>query len=379
MSINVYRKQIEQIIKDLNKKIVFLVGPRQVGKTWLAKQIAKQFSNSVYLNYDSLEDRDIIKKEQWLETTNLIIFDELHKMKGWKNYLKGVYDTKPDTLKILVTGSARLETFKKGGDSLAGRFFIHHLLPFSLSELMGSKAEKGIDYFLERGGFPEPFLARNNTEANRWRSLYADSLIRTDVLNFERIQDFKAITDIFELLRRRVGSPVSYSSLARDVEVSSATVKKYVQILEALYVVFIVKPYSKKISRAILKEPKIYFFDNGLVFGNEGVKLENFSAVSLLKNALLRNDYFGENNSLKYLRTKDEKEADFALVNGLNEIEKIIEIKNSDNIVSKNLKYFSEKYNLQAEQIVKNLKREKQIGNIKILNAGKYFQNLAVR
>jgi len=232
------RQQKQHILNDLKKKMVFITGPRQVGKTWLAKEIARLFPKSVYLNYDSAGDRKIIKDETWLEDTQLLILDELHKMKGWKNYLKGVYDTKPAGMMILVTGSVRLEAFRQQGDSLAGRFFRHRLLPFSPAEV--SHADESVDqtFFLSRGGFPEPFLADNNTDADRWRMQYIDGLIRTDILDFERIHDFKAIQLILELLRSRTGSPVSYQSIAEDVSVAPNTVKKYIQILESLKLIF---------------------------------------------------------------------------------------------------------------------------------------------
>jgi Predicted ATPase (AAA+ superfamily) len=371
------RQQKNQIIKDLAKKIVFLVGPRQVGKTWLAKEIGKQFKKTVYLNYDRLEDREIIKKEQWPEETELLILDELHKMKDWKNYLKGIFDTKSEGLKILVTGSARLETFRQTGDSLSGRFFVHRLLPFSLAELKNEKEElTKIDRFLARGGFPEPFLAEDAVGADRWRNQYVDGLIRTDVLDFESIHDFKAIKLVFELLRRKVGSPVSYKSIAEDAEISPLTAKKYIEIFEALYIVFRITPYSKNIARSILKEPKLYFYDNGLVIGDEGAKFENFAAISLIKNLSAQNDYSGRNEKLQYLRTKEGKETDFSIADSENRLKEIIEIKLSDSQPDKNLQYFSDKYGFPAIQIVKNLKREKTIGKIKIVRAENYFREL---
>jgi len=383
-----YRQQTKQIIKDLDKKVVFLVGPRQVGKTWLAKEIAKGYKKAVYLNYDRFEDREIMKYEQWLEDTDLLILDELHKMKGWKNYLKGVYDTKPENLKIMVTGSARLETFRKSGDSLVGRFFVHRLMPLSLAELkQNNGVKKGsaqeakigkekIEKFLERGAFPEPFLATTNIEADRWRAQYIDGLVRTDILDFEKINDFKAIQLVFELLRRKVGSPISYLSIAEDVGISPTTVKKYINIFEALYIIFKVAPYSKKIARSILKEPKIYFYDNGLIIGDEGIKFENFVAVSLLKNIMGKNDVSGKNEKLQCLRTKEGKEVDFALINNENEISEIIEVKLSDNEISKNLIYFAGRYSLEGRQIVKNLKREKSVGGIKVVRAQDYLEKL---
>ena len=370
-----YRKQIQQIIKDLNKKIVFIVGPRQVGKTWLAKKIGEQYSHTTYLNYDRFEDREIIKKEEWLKETELLILDELHKMKNWKNYLKGVFDTKSSQIKILVTGSARIETFKEAGDSLVGRFFVHRLMPFSISELQKEKKFANIDRLIKRGGFPEPFLVENSIDADRWRNQYINDLIRTDILDFERIHDIKNIQMVFELLRRKIGSPISYNSIARDVNISPITVKKYIEIFEALYIVFKITPYSRNIARSILKEPKIYFYDNGLVIDDDGIKFENFIAISLLKNILGINDYFGKNKKLQYLRTKNQQEVDFAIIDSQNNIEEIIEVKLSNKNLSKNLKYFSQKYNLKAIQLVKNLKREKQIGDhIKILEAHNYLK-----
>lgn len=372
-----YRKQIEPILKDLSRKIVFIVGPRQVGKTWLTTEIGKRFSNTTYLNYDYFEDRQIIKDGSWRQTTELLIFDELHKMPGWKNYLKGLYDTKSENLKILVTGSARLDMFRQTGDSLAGRFFTHRLLPFSISELQKELVSNDIERFIRRGGFPEPFLAENEVDAKRWRNQYADGLIRTDILDFENIHDFKTVQMVFELLRRKVGSPVSYTSIASDVNISPTTVIKYVRILEALYIIFRIAPYSKNIARSILKEPKIYFFDNGLVAGGDGAEFENFVATSLLKHAYGKVDYEGENFELKYLRTKDGREVDFCLVNN-GQIVEVIEAKNSDGNVSNNLVYFCEKYNLKGVQIVKELKRERTIGKIDVLKADSYLRKLVL-
>lgn len=369
------RKQTEPIIKDLKKKIVFIVGPRQVGKTWLAMEIGKHFNKTTYLNYDSFEDRQIIKEESWPQSTELLILDELHKMPGWKNYLKGVFDTKSENLKILVTGSARLDIFRQTGDSLAGRFFTHRLLPFSISEICDEPISKDIERFIQRGGFPEPFLEDVEVDAKRWRNQYIDGLIRTDILDFEKIHDFRTIQMIFELLRRRVGSPISYASISRDVSVSPTTVIKYIQVLEALYIVFRVTPYSKNIARSILKEPKIYFFDNGLVVGDEGIQFENFVALSLLKHIFGKIDYEGENFELKYLHTKDGKEIDFCLVND-NKIVEVIEVKNRDPKISTSLMYFCKKYNLKGIQVVKELKREKTIDNIDIREAYSYLKGL---
>lgn len=371
------RVQRKDIIRDLKKKMVLLAGPRQAGKTTLAKSIAKEFSSSIYLTFDRLADRQIILEESWLPNTELLILDGIHKMENWKNYLKGVFDTKPPDQKILVTGSARLEIFNQVGDSLAGRYFLHRLMPFSPAECEKVNVPYSIDHFLERGAFPEPFFAETLIDANRWRLQYVDSLTRHDVLEFDNIQNVKAIRLVFELLRMRVGSLVSYSSIAEDANLSPTTVKKYIEILEALYIIFRVTPFSNNIARSLLKEPKIYFFDSGLVKGDEGARFENFVAGCLLKHVFGMIDYLAESYSLQYLQTKDKHEVDFALVKD-DIIEKMIEVKNSDHHPSKGLRYFHEKYNLPALQVVRHLKREKMGGSIEILEAKNFLKSLFI-
>lgn len=369
------RIQKQAILKDLGKKIVLIVGPRQAGKTWLAKDIAREFASSIYLNYDQILDREIIHAQSWLPTTDLLILDELHKMENWKNYLKGVYDTKPESMRIMVTGSARLDVYNQLGDSLAGRYFRHRLLPLSLAELVQDNEPLDMDRLIVRGGFPEPYLAENLIEVNRWRQQYTDSLLSTDIFEIDKIYNVKAMQLVFNLLRSRVGTPISYQSLAEDVAVSPTTVKKYVQVLEALFIIFKVTPYSKNIARSLLKEPKIYFFDTGLVQGDDGAKLENLVAVSLLKHVYAKTDYHGQDYALHYLRTKDGVEVDFALTCQDN-IEQILEVKLSDNAPSRALFYFNEKYQYSSIQLVKILRHEHEQNGIKILKAEKFLSGL---
>lgn len=371
------RIQKPYILKDLNKKLVFLVGPRQVGKTWLAKNIATEFTNSIYLNYDKAFDRKIIHNESWLDSTELLILDELHKMEDWKNYIKGVFDTKPDTLRILVTGSSRLDIFEQMGDSLAGRYYKHRLLPISPAELTQCGLSVDINKLLLLGGFPEPYLSDDPLESERWRLQYINSLLSTDVFEFDKVYNLKAMRLIFDLLRTRVGSPVSYQSLSEDTAVSPTTVKKYIQILEALYIVFKVTPYSKNIARSLLKEPKIYFFDTGLIQADEGAQFENLVALNLLKHVYAKTDIYAEDYFLHYLRTKDGQEVDFALVKN-DKVMQMIEVKLSDGEVNRSLKTFHEKYQYPAIQLVKNLRNEHKEGNIQILNAQKFLSQLTL-
>ncbi len=372
------RSQLGIILKDLKSKMVILVGPRQSGKTWLAKEVAKHYRAPLYLNYDNQSERDIMKREGWLPQTDLLILDELHKMPEWKNYLKGVFDTKPDEMHILVTGSARLNVFKKVGDSMAGRYFLHHLLPFSPAEFIACEInDYNFNNLIERSGFPEPFLASDEVRARRWRNQYIEDMIGIDVLDFDNIMNLRGFKAIFDLLRSKVGSPVSYASLAEDVNLSQTTVKKYVDVLEALYLVFRVTPYSKNIARSLLKEPKIYFFDSGLVTANEGARLENFVAVCLLKHVYAKRDYSAEAYELHYLRTKDQVEVDFALVCD-HKIKRMIEVKTSDLSISKSLFKFYEKYQFPATQILRYIKHPSQREGIVIQSVQSYLESLAL-
>jgi len=370
------RMQQNIIARDLQRKMVFITGPRQVGKTTLALAVSEGFEKKLYLNYDNPGHRDIIRKAEWLPDTHLLIFDELHKMEGWKNYLKGIYDIRPAGQKILVTGSARLDAFRQAGDSLAGRFFRHRLGPFSMAEIPGS-TENDLALLMERGGFPEPFLADSPDDVNRWRLQYIDGLIRTDILDFEKIHDFRAIQLTLELLRRRVGSPVSWSSLARDVHCAPNTIKKYISILEALFIIFRVTPYHRNIARSLLKEPKIYFYDTGMVAGDDGIRLENLVAVSLLKHLNWKEDSKGIRCSLNTLKTKEKKEVDFVMVEN-DEPKQIIEVKLSDNSISSSLHYFHKKYNLEAVQLVKNLHTERMVNGIQLRRARSFLKELSL-
>ena len=368
------RSQKSQIIKDLKKKMVILSGPRQVGKTWLSKDIGRSYKKPTYLNYDSFDHKKIIESQSWLPETDLLVLDELHKMPNWKNFIKGVYDTKQDSLSILVTGSARLEAFRGTGDSLAGRFFHHQLLPLSLAEISNPQMSD-LDRLITLGEFPEPFISSDLNESLRWRLQYIDGLIREDILDFEKVHDFKKMQLTLKLLRKRVGSPISYKSIADDVAASPNTIKRYIEILEALFIIFRVTPFSKNIARSLLKEPKIYFYDTGMVDGDLGTKFENHVAMSLLKSLKNQQETTGCLFELSYLRTKDKKEIDFCRVKD-GEIEDAIEVKLSDESLSKNIQFFKNRYSIPIIQVVKNLRVEKIEDGIEIRRGFDFLKDL---
>ncbi len=348
-----------QLKQDLKNKIVLLSGPRQCGKTTLSKMLCSSYD---YLNYDYDDDRTAIEQKSWDRKKDLIIFDELHKMPKWKSWVKGVYDVEGIPPQLLITGSARMDTYKKAGDSLAGRHHSMRLHPFDLKELQENEVDFKLEAAFERlltvGGFPEPYLNGAIEHYNRWRRSHLDIIIKQDMIVLEKTTNITGIENLVRLLKKCVGSTSSYNSLARDLGVDPKTVKNWLDILERLYVIFKVSPYSKKIKDTLLKAPKYYFYDTGQVEGDRGIRLENLTACALLKETHRLQDSHGEDAQLHFLRTKKGDEIDFMVVIK-NQPQMMIEVKWAESEPSKHF-YFFEKFfpKISKVQIVGKLKRE---------------------
>jgi len=350
----------EHILNDLTQKIVLLTGPRQCGKTTLSKMLS---TDADYLNFDNPEHRLGLIERSWDRSKSLIIFDELHKLKNWKSWLKGVYDTEGVSPRIIVTGSAKLDTYRKVGDSLAGRFFQFRLHPLDLKEIKNNlnpgNLTEALDRLMETGGFPEPYLEGTTRFYNRWKRSHLDIILRQDLIDLENVQQITSIETLIQLLRKRVGSPVSYSSLAGDLQCSDKTVKRWLTLLENMYIIFSIKPFHRNLARSLLKTPKYYFYDTGQVIGDAGIKLENLTACALLKEIHYIEDCYGEEARLYYLKTKDGRDIDFFVTRN-EEPRLMVEVKWSDTVPSRHFSLFEKHFpGIKKVQIVRHADREK--------------------
>jgi len=365
------------ILDDLKRKMVFVGGPRQVGKTTLAKAIlSSNYPDGRYLNWDFDEDRQDILQKRWSTDNPLLIFDELHKFPKWKGWIKGIYDVSHDLHSFLITGSARFDVYRRGGDSLLGRYHYWRLHPFTLDEIpKGISPKDAFERLMTLGGFPEPFLEGDERIARRWRRERFDRVLREDVRDLEPVRDIQLLSIFLDLLRHRVGSLVVLSNFARDLEISPKTAKAWLETLERMYLVFSVRPYTKSLPRAVRKPPKVYFFDNGDVLSDEGARFENLVATSLLKRLHYLEDSQGYKYELRYIRDKEGREVDFAIVKE-GELEELIEAKYSDDSITRSLSYYADRLNpKKAVQIVAEIKRPYDKGKIRVTDPISYFSN----
>ncbi len=329
------------IKEDLKMKMVFLGGPRQVGKTTLAQGLIKSYQDShpAYLNWDDELHKIKIKSREWPKNEPLIVLDEIHKYKSWRNLVKGFYDTLKNTHSFLITGSARLDHFRKGGDSLLGRYFYYRLHPYSLSEL---KYEKGaIERLMQFGGFPEPYTQANEKNLRRWHRQRLERLIRSDLRDLEDVKDLDKMYALAEELPNRVGSPLSINSLSNDIEAEFKTIKRWLGILASLYYCFQIAPYGSKKIRAVKKEQKLYLWDWSQI-EDPGFRFENLIASHLLKYCHFLEDTEGYKMELRFLRDTDKREVDFVVMKDSKPLF-AVECKHGEKSVSPHIFYFRDR------------------------------------
>lgn len=382
-----YHKVWDELAQE--KSMVFMVGPRQAGKTTLAQIIARSFANSLYFNWDIPDHRKkLIANPNFFEDVTrkdaskpLIVLDEIHKFKDWKNYLKGAYDQFHDRYQFLVSGSGRLDVYQKGGDSLAGRYYLFHIWPFTIAELgrrnlkieeflqnplkirmaKGEELKETWKRLSELSGFPKPYLVNKTTSYRRWSNTYSNQLIREDIRDLTAVKSIKEIETLYYLLPSKVGSPLSVPSLASDLRVTYNSIRNWLSVFELFFLVFSVYPWTKKISRAIQKERKVYLWDTPRI-EDESHRFENMVAVELWRAVTQWNDLGYGKFSLHFIKNKEKQEVDFLIAYGGKPL-LLVEAKLSEEQPSSSLRKFQTALNIPAVQLLLELEGYKLISN----------------
>ena len=378
----VYTELIESHFSK-NRQILFLMGPRQVGKTTLSLSTKELGSDFHYFNWDNLDDRELILRGpkavaevmqlgQPRALAPVVVFDEIHKYREWKIFVKGFFDSYAHRgeVKIIVTGSARLEMFNSGGESLMGRYFRYRIHPLSVRELLSSvpkeqeiSAPKKLNdtkfaQLFTMGGFPEPFLKNDTAFSEKWQLLRQQQLFQDEIRELTRIHEVKQMELLSTQLLRQVGSLTSYATLANKIRVSNETVRRWIEVLNGLYFCFQIRPWSKNIGRSLLKEPKFYLWDWSLIT-DVGARTENFVASHLHKAIHYWEDNGFGKFGLYFLRDKEKREVDF-MVTRNDEPWFLVEVKHKNSRgISKTLPYFQKSCGAKhAFQVVLDLPYE---------------------
>ncbi len=381
----------QYIVEDLKDKMVFVGGPRQVGKTTLCRNfVAASFRSHAYFNWDNRADRKAIMAASWPGNAELLIFDEIHKYRHWKGLIKGEYDKLKDRFKFIVTGNARLDLYRRGGDSLQGRYHYYRLHPFSLAEIEGipyrasvfREIPLGQEFYQDAlvmldgfGGFPEPVTGQSKRQLRRWHNEKIERMFREDILDVQAIRDIGNMKLLSDILPSKVGSLLSLNAIREDLEVSHRAVTHWMDILEAFYYHFRIYPYAAKNIRSLKKEPKLYLWDWSEI-EDEAARFENLVASHLLKFVHFIVDHEGHKAELYYLRDVDKREADFLVT-----INKkpwfAVEVKLNDTSLSPGLLYFRERLAIHyVYQVVKKERTDMLEKGARTISAGKFLAGL---
>jgi predicted AAA+ superfamily ATPase len=328
----------------LKRKMVFVGGPRQVGKTTFALSLLGNVADEThpaYLNWDHPSVPPKLRRAELPAGQPLLLFDEIHKYSRWRNLLKGIYDTEKSRRQILVTGSARLDYYRKGGDSLAGRYRYFRMHPFSLLEMSRRPSRADLTALLKFGGFPEPLFLQNETEHRIWQRDRISRVVREDLRDLEHVREISLVEHLTDLLPSKVGSPLSVRSLREDLQIDHKTAERWLQILDNLYVCFRLSPYGPPKVRAVKKERKLYLWDWSSV-EEPGPRFENLVASQLLKYCHWIEDTEGHPMELRYLRDVDKREVDFVVLQNRKPLF-AVECKTGEKSISSAARYFAER------------------------------------
>jgi predicted AAA+ superfamily ATPase len=364
------------IALDLAEKMVFLSGPRQVGKTTLALGVigADDARHAAYLSWDDVRARPRIQRGELPPGEPRIVLDEIHKYARWRNLVKGLYDTREAGQSFLITGSARLEVYRRGGDSLHGRYHSYRLHPVSLGEAGGGR--DALDGLLRFGGFPEPFCRASERHWRRWQRERLDRVIRDDLRDLERVREISLVELLIDALPPRVGSPLSVKGLREDLQVAHDTVDRWLSILENLYVCFRIAPFGPPRIRAVKKERKLYLWDWSMV-SEPGARFENLVASHLLKLCHFIEDTEGYRMELRFLRDTDAREVDFVVLRDRKPLF-AVEAKSGEREVSRAVRYFKERTSIPKWYQVHLGAKDAVIGGVRLLPFARLCDELGI-
>lgn len=352
----------KHVANDLKTRMVFVGGPRQVGKTTFALTFLNKpvENHPAYLNWDDISIRSSLLKGKLPSNEKYIVLDEIHKFARWRNLVKGFYDTNKSEMSFVITGSARLDYYSKGGDSLQGRYHYYRLHPFSLTELNPEPGKKDFEMLLKFGGFPEPFLRAEEKFWRRWQRERLQRVLYEDIRDLENIKEISLLELLAQELPNRVGSPLSVKNIKEMLQVAHETAERWLKIFERMYYCFRIPPYygPPKI-RAVKKEQKLYLWDWSLL-PDPGQRFENFMASHLLKYCNFIEDTEGFSMELRFLRDTDKREIDFVVLKD-NRPQFAVECKTGEKSINPAVFYFKERTQIpdfyQVHQGTKDYKK----------------------
>jgi uncharacterized protein len=373
-----YHRYIAPLLaKLLSQKMVFVAGPRQVGKTTLALDLlGADETHPAYLSWDDPRVPPKLRQGQLPPGEKLVVLDEIHKYARWRNLVKGLYDTNKSRTKFIVTGSARLDHYRRGGDSLQGRYHFLRLHPFSLLEYAPKPEPADLERLLQFGGFPEPLFAADVDRHRLWQRQRLSRVVRDDLRDLENVRDISLIELLVDLLPTKVGAPLSIKSLREDLEVDHKTVARWLTILENLYVCFRLPPFGSPRIRAVKKEQKLYLWDWSSVEA-PGPRFENLVACQLLKYCHWLEDSKGHRMELRYVRDTDKREIDFIVLRD-RKIEFAVECKSGSVSVGPACAYFSQRLPIPTIYQVHLGERAFDSGNVRVQPFARFCQELGM-